>query len=156
MEKKSFAIKWSKGMYVAFLFADIFFLLALIYNIYDLLKNEIPAQNNLFFPILFLFLYLVLCVIFLGITFGSSYVPEQNKLSIRLGLIRGSIPYPAIKAIYSYPNDEYFLIYEKKGANRTHMLLTSSESCSEIIRTLLHVNPAIAYEVYLDDSKNNE
>lgn len=156
MEKKKFAVKWNKGLSVAFLLADIFFLSALIYNVYDLSAHVIPAQSGIFLPLLFIGLYSLLCVIFLGITFGSRYVTERKRLTIRLGVLRGSIPYSAIGAIYSYPNDEYFLIYEKKGAPRTHQLLTASENCTEIIRTLLHENPSIAYEVYLDDHEKHD
>lgn len=156
MEKKGFAIRWSKGLYIAFILADVFFLLALIYNVYDLLANVIPAQSSVFLPLLFIFLYVLLCVIFLGITLGSKYVTDEKSLSIRLGIIRASIPYTAVRTIYSYPNDEYFLVYEKKGAKRNHQLLTSPEACMEIIRTLLHANPAIAYEVYLDDHEKHE
>ncbi len=156
MENKNFPIRWGRRLYIAFLVADVFFLLALIYNLYDLIANTIPAKGNLFLPLLFFFFFLFFFVIFLGITFASKYVLTQKGLSVRLGIFRWTISYRSMRTLLSYPNDEYFLNYESKGKGHTHQLLASGEHCRSLIQGLLHANPSVHYEVYLDDHENHE
>lgn len=88
-------------------------------------------------------LFTLACAI--GVFFFSFYTVSEDAVTIRYGIFYEKIVFSSITAVTVFKRTDALVMYY--GNNKYQVILTDTENYDNFVKSLLEINPDIAYDV---------